>query len=138
MTSQEAASLTATFDNAVGITGAVLTKLDGDSRGGGAVSVQGVSGKPIKFVGTGEKLEDLDPFYPDRMASRFLGMGDVVSLAEKAVAEVSDKEAEEMQKKMLEAKFDFDDFIKQMSLVNKMGSFAGVAYAEAGRCVGWK
>ena len=101
MTSQEAASLTATFDNAVGITGAVLTKLDGDSRGGGAFSVRGVSGKPIKFVGTGKKLEDLDPFYPDRMASRFLGMGDVVSLAEKAVAEVSDKEAEEMQKKCL-------------------------------------
>lgn len=127
MTGQEAASLTAAFDDAVGITGAVLTKLDGDSRGGAAVSVRGVSGKPVKFVGTGERLEDLEPFYPDRMASRILGMGDVVSLVEKAAAEVSDKDAAEMQKKMLEAKFDFDDFLKQSSLVNKMGSLGGVA-----------
>lgn len=127
MTGQEAASLTAAFDSAVGITGAVLTKMDGDSRGGAAVSVRGVSGKPIKFVGTGEKTPDLEPFYPDRMASRILGMGDVVSLVEKAAAEVSDKEAEEMQKKMLEAKFDFDDFMKQASLVSKMGNLAGVA-----------
>jgi len=127
MTGQEAASLTASFDEAVGITGAILTKLDGDSRGGAAVSVRGVSGKPIKFVGTGEKVADLEPFYPDRMASRILGMGDVVSLVEKAAAEVSDAEAEAMQKKMLEAKFDFDDFLKQSKLVSKMGSFAGVA-----------
>ena len=127
MTGQEAASLTAAFDAAVGITGAVLTKMDGDSRGGAAVSVRGVSGKPIKFVGTGEKTADLEPFFPDRMASRILGMGDVVSLVEKAAAEVSDKEAEEMQKKMLEAKFDFDDFMKQAKLVSKMGNLAGVA-----------
>ena len=127
MTGQEAASLTASFDEAVGITGAILTKLDGDSRGGAAVSVRGVSGKPIKFVGTGEKVSDLEPFYPDRMASRILGMGDVVSLVEKAAAEVSDAEAMEMQKKMLEAKFDFDDFLKQSKLVSKMGSIAGVA-----------
>lgn len=127
MTGQEAASLTAAFDSAVGITGAVLTKMDGDSRGGAAVSVRGVSGKPIKFVGTGEKTADLEPFYPDRMASRILGMGDVVSLVEKAAAEVSDADAEKMQKKMLEAKFDFDDFLKQSELVAKMGNFAGVA-----------
>lgn len=127
MTGQEAASLTASFDDAVGLTGAILTKLDGDSRGGAAVSVRGVSGRPIKFVGTGERVEDLEPFFPDRLASRVLGMGDVVSLVEKAAAEVSEKEAQEMQKKMLEAKFDFDDFLKQTSLVNKMGSFAGVA-----------
>jgi len=127
MTGQEAASLTAAFDAAVGITGAVLTKMDGDSRGGAAVSVRGVSGKPIKFVGTGEKTADLEPFFPDRMASRILGMGDGVSLVEKAAAEVSDKEAEEMQKKMLEAKFDFDDFMKQAKLVSKMGNLAGVA-----------
>ena len=95
MTGQEAASLTAAFDSAVGITGAVLTKMDGDSRGGAAVSVRGVSGKPIKFVGTGEKTADLEPFYPDRMASRILGMGDVVSLVEKAAAEVSDKEVDD-------------------------------------------
>lgn len=127
MTGQEAASLTASFDSAVGITGAVLTKMDGDSRGGAAVSVRGVSGKPIKFVGTGEKTPDLEPFYPDRMASRILGMGDVVSLVEKAAAEVSDADAEKMQKKMLEAKFDFEDFLKQSELVSKMGNFAGVA-----------
>ena len=111
MTGQEAASLTAAFDSAVGLTGALLTKMDGDSRGGAAVSVRGVSGKPIKFVGTGEKTADLEPFYPDRMASRILGMGDVVSLVEKAAAEVSDKEALEMQQKMTDAKFDFDDFM---------------------------
>ena len=127
MTGQEAASLTASFDAAVGITGAILTKMDGDSRGGAAVSVRGVSGKPIKFVGTGEKTPDLEPFYPDRMASRILGMGDVISLVEKAAAEVSDADAEAMQKKMLEAKFDFEDFLKQTELVTKMGSFAGVA-----------
>jgi signal recognition particle subunit SRP54 len=127
MTGQEAASLTAAFDSAVGITGAILTKMDGDSRGGAAVSVRGVSGKPIKFVGTGEKTVDLEPFYPDRMASRILGMGDVISLVEKAAAEVSDADAEKMQKKMLEAKFDFEDFLKQTELVSKMGNFAGVA-----------
>lgn len=127
MTGQEAVSLTAAFDSAVGITGAILTKMDGDSRGGAAVSVRGVSGKPIKFVGTGEKTADLEPFYPDRMASRILGMGDVISLVEKAAAEVSDADAEAMQKKMLEAKFDFDDFLKQSDLVSKMGSLGGVA-----------
>uniref|UniRef100_A0A6S9H5E0 signal-recognition-particle GTPase n=3 Tax=Ditylum brightwellii TaxID=49249 RepID=A0A6S9H5E0_9STRA len=127
MTGQEAASLTAAFDNAVGISGAILTKLDGDSRGGAAVSVRGVSGKPIKFVGTGEKTPDLEPFYPDRMASRILGMGDVISLVEKAAAEVSDADAAKMQKKMMDASFDFDDFLKQTSLVSKMGSLAGVA-----------
>jgi len=127
MTGQEAAKLTASFDSAVGITGAILTKLDGDSRGGAAVSVRGVSGKPIKFVGTGEKVKDLEPFYPDRMASRILGMGDVVSLVEKAAAEVSDADAAAMTKKMADATFDFDDFVKQSELITKMGSFAGVA-----------
>ena len=127
MTGQEAASLTASFDSAVGITGAILTKMDGDSRGGAAVSVRGVSGKPIKFVGTGEKTADMDPFYPDRMASRILGMGDVVSLVEKAAAEVTDADAAKMQQKMLDASFDFDDFLQQTRLVSKMGSLAGVA-----------
>lgn len=127
MTGQEAASLTASFDSAVGISGAILTKLDGDSRGGAAVSVRGVSGKPIKFVGTGEKTADLEPFYPDRMASRILGMGDVISLVEKAAAEVSDEEATKMQQKVIDAKFDFDDFLKQSKLVSKMGNLAGVA-----------
>lgn len=127
MTGQEAASLTASFDSAVGISGAILTKLDGDSRGGAAVSVRGVSGKPIKFVGTGEKTKDLEPFYPDRMASRILGMGDVISLVEKAAAEVSDEEAQKMQQKVLDAQFDFDDFLKQSKLASKMGGLAGMA-----------
>lgn len=127
MTGQEAASLTASFDGAVGISGAILTKMDGDSRGGAAVSVRGVSGQPIKFVGTGERVQDLEPFYPDRMASRILGMGDVVSLVEKAAAEMSDAEAKKQAQKMLEAKFDFDDFMKQAKMVSKMGSLAGVA-----------
>jgi signal recognition particle subunit SRP54 len=127
MTGQEAASLTAAFDSAIGLTGAILTKMDGDSRGGAAVSVRGVSGKPIKFVGTGEKTADLEPFYPDRMASRILGMGDVVSLVEKAAAEVSDADALKMQEKMKDASFDFADFLKQSELVTKMGSVAGIA-----------
>ena len=118
MTGQEAAKLTASLDSAVDNTGAILTKLDGDSRGGAAVSVRGVSGKPIKFVGTGEKVKDLEPFYP---------MGDVVSLVEKAAAEVSDADAAAMTKKMADATFDFDDFVKQSELITKMGSFAGVA-----------
>lgn len=127
MTGQEAASLTAAFDASVGLTGAILTKMDGDSRGGAAVSVRGVSGKPIKFVGTGERTSDLEPFYPDRMASRILGMGDVVSLVEKAAAEVSDADALKMQQKMIDASFDFDDFLKQTELVSKMGSVANIA-----------
>lgn len=127
MTGQEAASLTAAFDSAVGLTGAILTKMDGDSRGGAAVSVRGVSGKPIKFVGTGEKTPDLEPFFPDRMASRILGMGDVISLVEKAAAEVSEQEALAMQQKMMSAGFDFDDFLKQAKMVANMGNLAGAA-----------
>ena len=127
MTGQEAASLTASFDDAVGITGAILTKMDGDSRGGAAVSVRGVSGKPVKFVGVGERVADLEPFYPDRMASRILGMGDVVSLVEKAAAEMSDADAAKTAQKMLEQKFDFDDFLQQSKMMAKMGSLAGVA-----------
>lgn len=127
MTGQEAASLTAAFDSTVPLTGAILTKMDGDSRGGAALSVRGVSGKAIKFVGTGERVADLEPFYPDRMASRILGMGDVVSLVEKAAAEVSDAEAQKIEEKIREAKFDFDDFLKQMELLSKMGSVAGIA-----------
>ena len=127
MTGQAAASLTAAFDSAVGITGAILTKLDGDSRGGAALSIRGVSRKPIKFVGVGEKTQDLEPFYPDRMASRILGMGDIVSLVEKAALEVSDADAARMQEKMVKAEFDFDDFMAQSKLVSSMGSMAGVA-----------
>lgn len=126
MTGQEAATLTRAFNDAVGITGAVLTKMDGDTRGGAALSVQQVSGAPIKFVGVGEKIEKLEPFYPERMASRILGMGDVVTLVEKAQEEMDSAEAERMTKKMMEAKFDFDDFLKQTKMMSKMGSMAGV------------
>lgn len=127
MTGQEAASLTAAFDSAVGLTGAILTKMDGDSRGGAAVSVRGVSGKPIKFVGTGERTADLEPFYPDRMASRILGMGDVVSLVEKAANQMSAEEAKKIQDRMTAAEFDFDDFLQQAKMVQSMGSLGGVA-----------
>jgi signal recognition particle subunit SRP54 len=126
MTGQEAASLTRTFHERIGITGAILTKLDGDSRGGAALSVRRVSGAPIKFVGVGEKVEALQPFYPDRMASRILGMGDVVTLVEKAAEAVDISDAEKMQEKILTAKFDFTDFLKQMRLMKNMGSLGGL------------
>jgi signal recognition particle subunit SRP54 len=126
MSGQEAAILTQAFNEQVGITGAVLTKMDGDSRGGAALSVQQVSGKPIKFIGTGEKLERLEPFFPERMASRILGMGDVLTLVEKAQEEMSLAEAENMTRKMMEAKFDFDDFLKQTKAVSAMGSLGGL------------
>ncbi|CAM9136032.1 unnamed protein product [Chrysoparadoxa australica] len=127
MTGQEAATLTGVFNDKIGITGAVLTKLDGDTRGGAALSVQGVSGRPIKFVGVGEKVDALEPFYPDRMASRILGMGDVVSLVEKAQKQVSDAEAQRITKKMMDASFDFNDFLQQSKMVKGMGSMANVA-----------
>jgi len=126
MTGQEAANLTRTFHDEIGITGAILTKLDGDSRGGAALSVRQISGQPIKFVGVGEKVEALQPFYPDRMASRILGMGDVLTLVEKAQEEIDIADAEKMQKKIMEAEFDFDDFLKQMRLMKRMGSLGGI------------
>ena len=126
MTGQEAANLTRTFHEQIGITGAILTKLDGDSRGGAALSVRRISGQPIKFVGVGEKVEALQPFYPDRMASRILGMGDVLTLVEKAQEEFDLSDAEKMQEKILSAKFDFTDFLKQMRLLKNMGSLGGI------------
>ncbi len=126
MTGQEAANLTRTFHEQIGITGAILTKLDGDSRGGAALSVRRISGQPIKFVGVGEKVEALQPFYPDRMASRILGMGDVLTLVEKAQEEFDLSDAEKMQEKILTAKFDFTDFLKQMRLLKNMGSLGGI------------
>ncbi|WP_448525213.1 signal recognition particle protein [Parathermosynechococcus lividus] len=126
MTGQEAANLTRAFHEQVGITGAILTKLDGDTRGGAALSVRQVSGQPIKFIGVGEKVEALQPFYPDRLASRILGMGDVLTLVEKAQEEVDLADAEKMSRKILEAQFDFDDFLKQMRLLKNMGSLAGI------------
>ncbi len=126
MTGQEAANLTRTFHEQIGITGAILTKMDGDSRGGAALSVRRISGQPIKFVGVGEKVEALQPFYPDRMASRILGMGDVLTLVEKAQEEIDIADAEKMQEKILTAKFDFTDFLKQMRLLKNMGSLGGI------------
>jgi signal recognition particle subunit SRP54 len=126
MTGQEAATLVKSFDEAVSITGAILTKTDGDTRGGAALSVNEVSGRPIKFVGTGEKMDALEPFYPDRMASRILGMGDVVSLVEKAEEAIKEEEAAEMTKKIMSAKFDFNDFLKQYKMVTGMGSMSQI------------
>lgn len=126
MTGQEAANVTRSFHEEIGITGAILTKMDGDSRGGAALSIRTISGQPIKFIGVGEKVEALEPFYPDRMASRILNMGDIVTLVEKAQEELDIADVEKMQKKMMEAKFDFNDFLKQMRLLKNMGSFAGV------------
>lgn len=126
MTGQEAANLTHTFHEQIGITGAILTKLDGDSRGGAALSVRQVSGQPIKFVGVGEKVEALEPFYPDRIASRILNMGDILTLVEKAQEEIDLADVEKMQSKIMEARFDFNDFLKQMRLLKNMGSLGGV------------
>ena len=126
MTGQEAATLTHTFHEQIGITGAILTKLDGDTRGGAALSVRQISGQPIKFVGVGEKVEALEPFYPDRLASRILNMGDVLTLVEKAQEELDLADVEKMQSKILEARFDFNDFLKQMRLLKNMGSLGGV------------
>lgn len=126
MTGQEAASLTKSFHDQIGITGAVLTKMDGDTRGGAALSVRRISGQPIKFIGVGEKVEALQPFYPDRMASRILGMGDVLTLVEKARDEIDLEEAEKLQAKILEARFDFTDFLKQSRMLKNMGSLGGM------------
>jgi signal recognition particle subunit SRP54 len=126
MTGQEAANVTLAFHEKIGITGAILTKMDGDTRGGAALSVRAVSGQPIKFVGVGEKVEALQPFYPERMASRILGMGDVLSLVERAQEEFDLADAEKMTEKIMEARFDFDDFLKQMRMIKNMGSLGGL------------
>ena len=126
MTGQEAANLTRTFHEEIGITGAILTKMDGDTRGGAALSIRKISGQPIKFIGVGEKVEALQPFHPERMASRILGMGDVLTLVEKAQEEFDLADAEKMQRKILEAEFDFSDFLKQTKLLKNMGSLGGL------------
>ncbi len=121
MVGQDAVNVAKSFDEALGIDGVILTKLDGDTRGGAALSVRAVTGKPIKFVGTGEKLEDLEPFYPDRMASRILGMGDVLTLIEKAQVQVDEKQALQLAQKMKENTFDLNDLLEQMKQIRKMG-----------------
>ncbi len=122
MTGQDAVNVATSFNEALGIDGLVLTKLDGDTRGGAALSARAVTGKPIKFVGVGEKLGDLDVFHPDRMASRILGMGDVLSLIEKAEQAIDEKKAEELEARLRENKFDLNDLIEQIESVRKMGS----------------
>ena len=126
MTGQEAATLTAAFNDAVEITGAVLTKMDGDTRGGAALSVREVSGKPIKFTGVGEKMDALEPFYPERMTSRILGMGDVVTLVERAQDAVKEEQATQMRDKIMSATFDFNDFLTQMEMMQNMGGMGGL------------
>ena len=121
MTGQDAVTVAESFDTQLGIDGIILTKLDGDARGGAALSVRSVTSKPIKYIGMGEKMEDLEPFHPDRMASRILGMGDVLSLIEKAQQNFDEKQAMELQKKMRENDFTLDDFLEQMQQVKKMG-----------------
>ncbi|KAI8554270.1 hypothetical protein RHMOL_Rhmol05G0084900 [Rhododendron molle] len=122
----ELSALVTTFNLEIGITGAILTKLDGDSRGGAALSVKEVSGKPIKLVGRGERMEDLEPFYPDRMAGRILGMGDVLSFVEKAQEVMRVEDAEDLQKKIMSAKYDFNDFLKQTKAIAQMGSMSRI------------
>ena len=118
---QEAVAVAGEFHRALDLTGFILTKLDGDARGGAALSIRKVTGCPVKFIGVGEKIEDIEPFYPDRMASRILGMGDVVSLVERAAAEVDEKEAQKMRDKMRKNQFDFNDFLAQLKQVSRMG-----------------
>lgn len=126
MTGQDAVTVASTFDEALGIDGMVLTKMDGDTRGGAALSARAVTGKPIKFVGMGEKLDEIDYFYPDRMASRILGMGDVLSLIEKAETALDEKKAAELEAKIRKNKFDLNDLLDQMQQVKKMGSMKDI------------
>jgi signal recognition particle subunit SRP54 len=121
MTGQEAVGVAETFHDRVGATGLILTKMDGDARGGAALSIRAVTGVPIKFIGTGEKLDAMEPFYPERLASRILGMGDVLSLVERAQEQTSVEDAERLQHKMLKGQFNLEDFLDQLQKIKKMG-----------------
>ncbi len=126
MTGQDAVNVAETFNDRIGIDGVIVTKLDGDTRGGAALSIKAVTGRPILYVGMGEKLSDLEQFYPDRMASRILGMGDVLSLIEKAGAEIDQEKAMQMADKMKKAQFDFDDYLTSMEQMRKMGGLSSI------------
>ncbi len=126
MTGQDAVTVAKTFDEKVGVTGIVLTRADGDARGGAALSMKAVTGRPIKLLGTGEKLDALEAFHPDRVAGRILGMGDVVSLVEKAAETIDQEEAEKLAKKIQKGKFDLNDLAKQLAQLQKMGSLSGL------------
>ena len=127
MTGQDAVNAASAFDEALGVTGVLLSKLDGDARGGAALSIRAVTGKPIKFAGVGEKLDQIEPFYPDRMAGRILGMGDVLSLIEKAEQVMDEKKAEQLAQRMLENKFTLTDYLDQLEAIQGMGSLADIA-----------
>jgi signal recognition particle subunit SRP54 len=122
MTGQDAVNIARSFHQKLSLTGVVLTKLDGDARGGAALSIRAVTGAPIKFVGVGEKLDALEPFFPDRMASRILGMGDILTLVEKAQDTIDEKEARELERKLRKSQFTLEDFREQLIRVRKMGS----------------
>ena len=126
MTGQDAVNVAKTFDEKLSVDGVVLTKLDGDTRGGAALSIRAVTGRPIYYVGMGEKLSDLEQFYPDRMASRILGMGDVLSLIEKAEEQIDEEQAAKLAKKIKKAEFDFNDFLEQMQQMKKMGGLSSI------------
>ena len=126
MTGQDAVNVASTFDEKIGIDGVILTKLDGDTRGGAALSIRAVTGKPILYAGMGEKLSDLEQFYPDRMASRILGMGDVLTLIEKAQEELDESKAADMEKRLRKAQFSFDDYLESMNQMKKMGGLTSI------------
>ena len=126
MTGQDAVNVASTFDEKIGIDGVVLTKLDGDTRGGAALSIRAVTGKPILYAGMGEKLSDLEQFYPDRMASRILGMGDVLSMIEKAQENIDEEEAKKLEQKMRKKEFDFEMYLESMSQMKKMGGLSSI------------
>lgn len=126
MTGQDAVNVAKAFNDQLDITGVIITKLDGDTRGGAALSIKAISGKPIKLIGTGEKIEDLEPFHPDRMASRILGMGDVLTLIEKAQEAITEDEAKSLRQKMKDNSFTLDDYLKQLDSVKKMGGITNI------------
>ncbi|MDC0192421.1 signal recognition particle protein [Alphaproteobacteria bacterium] len=126
LTGQDAANIAKSFNNTVNITGSILTRIDGDGRGGAALSIKSITGAPIKFIGTGEKIDQLEAFYPERIANRILGMGDIVSLVEKASENIDQQEAEILAKKMAKGNFDLEDFAKQLNQMGKMGGVSGI------------
>ena len=126
MTGQDAVNVAGMFNDKIGIDGVILTKLDGDTRGGAALSIRSVTGKPILYIGMGEKLSDLEQFYPDRMASRILGMGDILSLIEKAESQVDEEKAKELSQKLRKDEFDYNDFLDQMNQIKKMGGMSSI------------
>ena len=138
MTGQDAVNVAGTFDEKIGIDGVVITKLDGDTRGGAALSIRAVTGKPILYAGMGEKLSDLEQFYPERMASRILGMGDVLSMIEKAQENIDEEQAKKLEQKMRKNEFDFEMYLDSMSQMKKMGGLSSVMGMMPGMGNRWR